>query len=93
LKLILFFIFLEHIYYDARLNQIVSCSNDQHTAVVIGCIRASASSEIPSNENGSTETKLTRAKSADPKLLSRKRRGTMSTGNYKFLKKILFKEF
>lgn len=70
----------EYIYYDSRLNQIISCSNDQQTAVVIGCIRASASSEIQLTENGFAEIKTTRTKSADPKMASRKRRSTMSTG-------------
>lgn len=69
----------EYIYYDARLNQVISCSNDQNTAVVIGCVRASASSEIQLTENGFTELKPSRAKSADPKS-TRRRAGTMSTG-------------
>ena len=72
---------LEHIYFDDRLNQIISSSNDQQTAVVIGCIRASASSEIQLTETGFTESKTSRIKSADPKVSSNRRRGTMSSGN------------
>lgn len=70
---------LEYVYYDSRLNQVISCSNDQNSAVVIGCVRASASSEIQLTENGFTEIKPNRAKSADPRTM-RKRRGTMSSG-------------
>ncbi|CAF0892614.1 unnamed protein product [Rotaria sordida] len=71
---------IEYIYYDARLNQIISCSNDQHTAVVIGCIRASASSEIQLTESGFAELKNVQAKSNDLKGGgSRRRRGTMSS--------------
>ncbi|CAF2393437.1 unnamed protein product [Rotaria sp. Silwood2] len=70
---------IEYIYYDSRLNQIISCSNDQHTAVVIGCIRASASSEIQLTENGFAELKTSQAKSNDLKGGARRRRGTMST--------------
>lgn len=81
-KFIRSIIFLEHIYYNARLNQVISCSNDQQTAVVIGCIRASASSEIQLTETGFNEVKTTRAKSADPKTGTRKRGNTMSTGNF-----------
>ncbi|CAF0879233.1 unnamed protein product [Rotaria sp. Silwood1] len=69
---------IEYIYYDSRLNQIISCSNDQNTAVVIGCIRASASSEIQLTENGFAEIKTSQTKSNDLKG-SRRRRGTMST--------------
>ncbi len=87
-----FFLLLEYIYYDARLNQIISCSNDQHTAVVIGCVRASASSEIQLTESGFAELKPARAKSADPRLAMRKRRSTMSTGDH-FSKQNLFHFF
>ena len=72
---------LEYIYFDGRLNQIISSSNDQQTAVVIGCIRASASSEIQLTESGFIDSKTSRIKSADPKMLANKRRSTMSTGN------------
>ena len=75
---------LEHIYYNVKLNQIISCSNDQQTAVVIGCVRASASSEIQLTETGFSEVKITRAKSADPKIGSRKRGNTMSSGHLFF---------
>lgn len=71
---------LEYIYYDLRLNQVISCSNDQQTAVVIGCIKASASSEIQLTENGIAEFRPARVKSADPKAAGRKRQNTMSTG-------------
>ena len=57
---------------------------------MIGCIRASASSEIQLTESGFAELKPTRAKSADPKMGSRKRRGTMSSGDSLFKKKNLF---
>ena len=83
LHLFIFYL-LEYIYYDARLNQVISCSNDPQTAVVIGCVRASASSEIQLTETGFTEVKAARAKSDDPKLAGRKRGNTMSTGNFSF---------
>ncbi|CAF3319820.1 unnamed protein product [Rotaria socialis] len=73
---------IELIYYDARLNQVISCSNDQNSAVVIGCLRASASSEIQLTENGFAELKTSQTRPTDPKVGSRKRRGTMSTGSY-----------
>lgn len=78
---------LEHIYYNAKLNQIISCSNDQQSAVVVGCVRASASSEIQLTETGFSEVKTARAKSADPKLGPRKRGNTMSTGQFSFANK------
>ncbi|CAF1479802.1 unnamed protein product, partial [Adineta ricciae] len=63
--------------YDPRLNQIVSCSNDAQTAVVIGCIRTSPSAEIQLTESGFSELKSRSVKSADPK--SRKHRTTALT--------------
>jgi hypothetical protein len=63
------------------LNQIISCSNDQHFSLVIGCIRASASSEIQLTESGFAEVKTARVKSAEPKMASRKRGNTMSSGD------------
>ncbi|UJR35207.1 hypothetical protein I4U23_027974 [Adineta vaga] len=68
---------IEGISYDPRLNQIISCSNDSQTAVVIGCIRTSPSAEIQLTENGFSELKSRPIKSADPK--SRKHRQTALT--------------
>ena len=70
----------EYIFYDAKLNQIISCSNDQQTAVVIGCIRPRASSEIQLTENSFTESKVIRIKSAEPKAAPQHRQNTLSTG-------------
>lgn len=84
---------LEYIYFDLRLNQVVSCSNDQQTAVVIGCIKASASSEIQLTENGNAEFRPARVKSADPKAGGRKRRNTMSTGFGFLLTRFVYSHF
>ena len=65
---------LECISYDARLNQIISSSNDPQSAVVIGCIHTSPSAEIQLTESGFTEVKPRPPKSADGK--SRKNRLT-----------------
>lgn len=62
------------------MNQIVSCSNDQQTAVIIGCIRASASAEYHAAENPTIDHKPSRMKSAEPRLASHRRRNTASTG-------------
>jgi hypothetical protein len=71
---------LECISYDPSLNQIISCSDDQHTAVVIGCIRTSPSVEIQLTENSFAEFKSLPAKSTDPKMTSKKSRNAISTG-------------
>lgn len=71
--------YLECISYNPRLNQIISCSNEQQTALVIGCIRTSPSSEIQLTENGFTE-KSQPNKSNDPKLTSRKNRNAIGAG-------------
>ncbi|CAF4119032.1 unnamed protein product, partial [Adineta steineri] len=68
---------IECVSYDSRLNQIISCSNDPNTAVVIGCIRTSPSAEIQLTENGFSELKSLPTKSADPK--TRKHRTTALT--------------
>ncbi|CAF0881212.1 unnamed protein product [Didymodactylos carnosus] len=78
---------IEHICFDSRLNQIISCSNDQYTAVVIGCIRASTSSEIQLRENKGTSSTIgfnatskssLRSKSADLKRLRRRSRANVT---------------
>ena len=80
MSFILSFCRLECISYDPGLNQIISCSNDQNTSVVIGCIRTSPSAEIQLTENGFAEMKSVPSKSNDPKLTSRKNRNANSTG-------------
>lgn len=70
----------EGVSYDPRLNQIISCSNDDQTAVVIGCIRTSPSAEIQLTESGFSELKSRSVKPAD--LKSRKHRTTALTGEF-----------
>ncbi len=45
---------VEHIRIEQRLNQIISCSNDEHNALIIGCIIPST--EIDSNNAGTVNS-------------------------------------